>query len=114
MRLIRNPLAVIAVLSAALALGGPSAASAATHVAKTEPVNLYLYTGKGSFVPKVKPTKIYTADGTIIDEQGQPLERAQHSPHHFGALVGEQPQPRPRNARYRRSRCEPNFANCAP
>ena len=36
MRLIRNPLAVIAVLTAALALGGASAASASTHAAQTE------------------------------------------------------------------------------
>ena len=73
MRLIRNSLAVIPVLSAALALGGASAASAATHAAATEPVNLYLYVGNGSFVPQVEPTHIYTADGTIIDEQGEPL-----------------------------------------
>jgi hypothetical protein len=73
MRLIRNSLAVIAVLSATLALGGASAASATTHAAATEPVNLYLYAGNGSFVPQVEPTKIYTADGTIIDEQGKPL-----------------------------------------
>ena len=71
MRLIRNPLAVIAVLSAALALGGASAASAATHAAQTEPVNLYLYVGNGNLVPQVEPTQIYTADGTIVDEQGQ-------------------------------------------
>src|ERR1700730_12812717 len=72
-RLIRNPLAVIAVLSAALALGGASAASAATHAAQTEPKNLYLYVGNGNLVPQVEPTHIYTADGTIIDEQGAPL-----------------------------------------
>ena len=58
MRLIRNPLAVIAVLTAALALGGASAASATTHAAQTEPVNLYLYPGNGSFVPQVEPAKI--------------------------------------------------------
>jgi hypothetical protein len=73
MRLIRNPLAVIAVLTAALALGGASAASATTHAAQTEPVNLYLYPGNGSFVPQVEPAKIVTADGTIIDEQGASL-----------------------------------------
>jgi hypothetical protein len=73
MRLIRHPLAVLAVLTAALALGGASAASATTHAAQTEPVNLYLYPGNGSFVPQVEPTHIYTADGTIIDEQGAPL-----------------------------------------
>ena len=73
MRLIRNPLAVIAVLGTALALGGASAASAATHAAQTEPVNLYLYVGNGNLVPQVEPTQIYTADGTIVDEQGKPL-----------------------------------------
>jgi hypothetical protein len=72
-RKIRNSLAVIAVTSAALALGGAAAASAATRAAPTEPVNLYLYPGNGSFVPEVEPTQIYTADGTIIDEQGKPL-----------------------------------------
>jgi hypothetical protein len=71
-RKIRKPLTV-AVLSAALALGGASAASAATHATQTEPVNLYLYVGNGSKVPQVEPTHIYTADGTIIDEQGAPL-----------------------------------------
>ena len=71
-QMIRNPLTV-AVLSAALALGGASAASAATHATQTEPVNLYLYVGNGSKVPQVEPTHIYTADGTIIDEQGAPL-----------------------------------------
>jgi hypothetical protein len=69
----RNSLAAVAVLSAALALGGASAASATTHAAQTEPVNLYLYVGNGNLVPQVEPTHIYTADGTIIDEQGQPL-----------------------------------------
>jgi len=73
MRQIRNPLAVIAVLSAALALGGAASASAATQAAATKPVNLYLYAGNGSFIPQVEPTQIYTADGTIIDEQGKPL-----------------------------------------
>jgi hypothetical protein len=73
MRLIRNPLAVIAVLTAALALGCASAASATTDSAQTEPVNLYLYVGDGNFVPQVEPTQIYTADGTIIDESGAPL-----------------------------------------
>ena len=73
MRPIRNPLAAVAVLSAALALGGASAASATTHVAQTEPTNLYLYVGNGNLVPQVEPTQIYTADGTIIDEQGKPL-----------------------------------------
>src|SRR5271155_3730233 len=73
MRLIRNPLAVIAVLSAALALGGASAAGAATHAVQTQPKNLYLYVGNGNLVPQVEPTQIYTADGTIIDEQGKPL-----------------------------------------
>ena len=76
-RKIRNSLPVIAAIGAALALGGAPAASAATHAAThaatTEPVNLYLYPGNGSFVPQVEPTKIYTADGTIIDEQGAPL-----------------------------------------
>jgi hypothetical protein len=79
MRLIRHPLAVTAVLTAALALGGASAASATTHaayaahVAQTEPVNLYLYVGDGNLVPQVEPTHIYTADGTIIEEQGAAL-----------------------------------------
>jgi hypothetical protein len=82
MRLIRTPLAVVAVLTAALALGGASAASATTHaaqaaqaahVAQTEPVNLYLYVGDGNLVPQVEPTHIYTADGTIIEEQGAAL-----------------------------------------
>jgi hypothetical protein len=75
MRLIRNSLAVTAVLGAALGLGlgGASTASATTHAAGTEPVNLYLYAGNGSFVPQVEPTEIITADGTIIDEQGKPL-----------------------------------------
>lgn len=73
MRLIRNPLAAIAMLSTALVLGGASAASAATHATPTEPVNLYLYTGNGNRVPQVEPAEIHTADGTIIDEQGQPL-----------------------------------------
>jgi hypothetical protein len=72
-RMIRNPLTV-AVLSAALALSGASAASAATQAAApTEPVNLYLYVGNGNKVPQVEPTHIYTADGTIIDEQGATL-----------------------------------------
>jgi hypothetical protein len=70
---IRNALAAVAVLSAALALGGASAASAATHAPQTEPINLYLYVGNGNLVPQVEPTQIYTADGTIIDEQGKPL-----------------------------------------
>jgi hypothetical protein len=69
----RNSLAAVAALSAALALGGASAASATTHAAQTEPVNLYLYVGNGNLVPQVEPTHIYTADGTIIDEQGAPL-----------------------------------------
>jgi len=73
MRPIRNPLAAIAVLSAALALGGASAASADTHAAQTAPKNLYLYVGNGNLVPQIEPTQIYTADGTIIDEQGKPL-----------------------------------------
>jgi hypothetical protein len=73
MRLTRTSLAAVAVLSAALALGGASAASATTHAAQTEPVNLYLYVGDGNRVPQVAPTQIYTADGTIIDEQGQPF-----------------------------------------
>jgi hypothetical protein len=73
LRLIRNPLAVIAFLGAALALGGASAASATTHAAQTEPKNLYLYVGNGNLVPQVEPTHIYTADGTIIDDQGNPL-----------------------------------------
>ncbi len=73
LRLIRNPLAVIAVLTAALALGGASAASAATHAAATRPVNLYLYPGNGNLVPQVEPAQIHTADGTITDEQGKPL-----------------------------------------
>jgi hypothetical protein len=74
-RLIPNSLAVIAVgvVGAALALGAGSAANASTHPAQTEPVNLYLYVGNGNLVPQVEPTQIYTADGTIIDEQGQPL-----------------------------------------
>ena len=73
MRLIRNPLTAVAFLSAALALGGASAASATTHAAETQPKNLYLYVGNGNLVPQVEPTQIYTADGTIIDEQGKPL-----------------------------------------
>jgi hypothetical protein len=73
MPLIRNSLAVTAFLSAALALGGASAASAATHAAQTKPVNLYLYVGNGNLVPQIEPTRISTADGTIIDEQGAPL-----------------------------------------
>jgi hypothetical protein len=77
LRLIRNSLPAIVALSAALALGAAPAASAATtHTARpaqTEPVNLYLYTGNGNLVPQVEPAQIYTADGTIIDEQGQPL-----------------------------------------
>jgi hypothetical protein len=72
-RLTRTSLAAVAVLSAALALGGAPAAGATTHAAQAEPVNLYLYVGNGNFVPQVAPTTIYTADGTIIDEQGQPL-----------------------------------------
>jgi hypothetical protein len=85
MRLIRNPLTVTAVLSAALALSGASAASAATHAAQTEPVNLYLYVGNGNRVPQVEPTHIYTADGTIIDEQGAPL------PPPYGAVGSKYP-----------------------
>ena len=73
MRLTRTSFTAVAVLSAALALGGASAASAATHAAQTQPKNLYLYVGNGNLVPQVEPTQIYTADGTIIDEQGQPL-----------------------------------------
>jgi hypothetical protein len=69
----RASLAAIAVLSAALALGAAPAASATTHAAQTEPKNLYLYVGNGNFVPEVAPTQIQTADGTIIDEQDQPL-----------------------------------------
>jgi hypothetical protein len=73
MRLTRTSLAAVAVLSAALALGGAPAASATTRAAQIEPKNLYLYAGKGNFVPQVAPAQIHTADGTIIDEQGQPL-----------------------------------------
>ena len=73
MRLIRNSLAVTAVLSAALALGGASAANATTRAAQTQPANLYLYVGNGNFVPQVEPTQIHTADGTIIDDRGAPL-----------------------------------------
>ena len=54
MRLIRNPLAVIVFLGAALALGGASAASATTHAAQTEPKNLYLYVGNSNLVPQVR------------------------------------------------------------
>jgi hypothetical protein len=73
MRLTRTSFTAVAVLSAALALGGASAAGAATHAAQTQPKNLYLYVGNGNLVPQVAPAQIYTADGTIIDEQGQPL-----------------------------------------
>ena len=73
MRLIRNSLAVTAVLSAALALGGASAANATTRAAQTQHANLYLYVGNGNFVPQVEPTQIYTADGTIIEDRGAPL-----------------------------------------
>jgi hypothetical protein len=73
MRVTRNSLTAVAVLSAALALGGMSAASASTQAAQTQPANLYLYAGNGNFVPQVEPAQIYTADGTIITEQGQPL-----------------------------------------
>ena len=85
MRLIRNSLPVIAVLSAALALGGASAASAATHAVQTEPKNLYLYVGNGNLVPQVEPTQIYTADGTIFEEQGKPL------PTPYGTAGGKYP-----------------------
>jgi hypothetical protein len=70
-RLIRNSLAVTAVLSAALALGA-SAASATTR-APTQPTNLYLYAGDGNLVPQVEPARIGTPDGTIIEDQGKPL-----------------------------------------
>ncbi len=71
MRLTRTSFTAAAVLSGALALGGASAASAATPAAQTEPKNLYLYAGNGNFVPQVAPAQIYTADGTIIDKESR-------------------------------------------